>query len=264
MKPATSIAIFSVLTLVLSILLPLSAFAASGVPQKLFPSTKEIPITEEQKLRTDIKAEIKHQRQEALQERLDRREEINEAREKKLNEITHDRNERQSNHEAIRTELPNRVSPTKKPTVTPTTTEVKKITPTPQPSTKPQPTTNNTQQTEDTKQTYIMKAINEYRKSHGLQEVKTDRYTCAFAKVRAKEIMSSFNHDGFRDRIAKNTLPYPDYSQVTENIAMTSDYKKVVKLWINSPGHAENMRRDTPFVCVESSGNFYAYEGWRP
>jgi uncharacterized protein YkwD len=109
-----------------------------------------------------------------------------------------------------------------------------------------------------------MNAINDYRKSQGLSAVKTDPYTCSFAKIRAQEITQGFNHDGFSNRITSHTLPYPTYHQVTENIAMTSDYKRVVTLWINSPGHAENMRRDTPYVCVESSGNYYAYEGWRP
>jgi uncharacterized protein YkwD len=116
----------------------------------------------------------------------------------------------------------------------------------------------------DEKKAYIMDAVNDYRKSQGLPSVKTDPYTCTFAKIRAQEITKSFTHDGFERRITTDTLPYPSYHLVTENIAMTSDYKQVVKLWINSPGHAENMRRDTPYVCVESSGNYYAYEGWRP
>jgi uncharacterized protein YkwD len=116
----------------------------------------------------------------------------------------------------------------------------------------------------DYKKEYIMNAINEYRRSRGLSEVKTDPYTCSFAKERAREISVYFNHDGFSQRVANKSLPYPGYSLITENIAMTSDYKRVVELWINSKGHAENMQKDTPFVCVESYGNYYAYEGWRP
>ncbi len=113
-------------------------------------------------------------------------------------------------------------------------------------------------------QDFIMSEINEYRRSQGLSIVKTHSSTCAFAKTRAKEIATSFNHDGFRDRINNKTLPYPSYSSITENIAMTSDYKQVVTMWKNSSGHAENMRKDTPFVCVEREGNYYAYEGWKP
>jgi len=109
-----------------------------------------------------------------------------------------------------------------------------------------------------------MQKINEYRSSQGLSAVSTDSNTCGFAKTRAQEISSSFNHDGFTNRINSHTLPYSSYHQVTENIAMTSNYQEVVTMWVNSPGHAENMRQDTPFVCVERNGDFYDYEGWRP
>lgn len=113
-------------------------------------------------------------------------------------------------------------------------------------------------------QFYIMSEINKYRLAKGLHTVKTDSYTCSFAKVRAKEISSGFNHDGFRDRINNKALPYPSYSMVTENLAMTSNYKNVVNMWINSSGHAANMQKDTPLVCVEQYGNYFAYEGWKP
>lgn len=135
------------------------------------------------------------------------------------------------------------------------------ISPSPYPTTTPQPSQH---PQEDYKKEYIMNAINEYRRSRGLYEVQTDPYTCSFAKTRAQEISVNFSHDGFSQRVANKSLPYPSYLLITENIAMTSDYKRVAGLWINSPGHAENMRKDTPFVCVESYGNYYAYEGWKP
>lgn len=108
-----------------------------------------------------------------------------------------------------------------------------------------------------------MNAINSYRSSQGLAKVSQDPLTCSFAATRAKEIASNFNHDGFTNRINSHALPYPSYHEITENIVMTSDYKEVVSIWINSPGHAENMRKDTPFVCVAKYGNYYAYEGLR-
>lgn len=118
--------------------------------------------------------------------------------------------------------------------------------------------------TSDSVKTYIMQKINEYRNSKGLKNVQTDSYTCDFAKVRAKEITTNFTHDGFESRIAQKSLPYPSYRLITENIAMTQDYRDVVSLWINSPSHAANMEKDTPYVCVERSGNYFAYEGWKP
>jgi uncharacterized protein YkwD len=116
----------------------------------------------------------------------------------------------------------------------------------------------------DEKQQFIMNAINDYRHQNGLSDVHAEHYTCDFAQTRAQEIVANFNHDGFTKRMESRTLPYPGYTQITENIAMTGDYHQVVQMWINSPGHAENMRKDTPNVCVASSGDYYAYEGWKP
>lgn len=156
---------------------------------------------------------------------------------------------------------------TPKPTLTPTLTGTPKPTATPRPTVKPTsspiPTSTPSGST-DVKRDYIMNQINAYRKSSGLSQVKTDPYTCDFATIRAKEISTGFNHNGFDSRADNHTLPYPNYHYITENIAQTSDYKQVETLWQNSPGHAENMRADTPYVCVSSYGNNYAYEGWRP
>lgn len=110
---------------------------------------------------------------------------------------------------------------------------------------------------------FFMNEINDYRKSFGLTSVSTNDTVCNFAKVRAQEISTNFSHDGFNQRVQSYTLPYTSYSLVTENIAETPNYQDVVTLWKKSPGHAENMRADTPYVCVENYGNYYAYEGLR-
>ncbi len=147
-------------------------------------------------------------------------------------------------------------TPTKKVVSTPTPTIilVKSVDPTP---TKVQSTTSLSVQE------YIMNEINKYRETQGKSRVTTDSYSCDFAKLRAEEVSKNFDHAGFNSRAASHTLPYPPYEYVNENIAMTSDYKRVVDLWRNSPGHAENMRADTPIVCVEAYGDYYAYEGYR-
>lgn len=110
---------------------------------------------------------------------------------------------------------------------------------------------------------FIMNAINGYRVAHGLSQVSTNDIVCDFAKTRADEISTNFSHDGFHQRLQNRALPYATYSLVTENIAETPNYQNVVTLWENSPAHAENLRANTPFVCVEDYGNFYAFEGWR-
>ncbi|HVZ59134.1 MAG TPA: CAP domain-containing protein [Patescibacteria group bacterium] len=165
------------------------------------------------------------------------------------------------------------LTPTPTPTATATPFPSPTATPTPLPPTPTNtivPTPTVVSQPADSSpsvnsvQSYLLQKINDYRSSLGLSSVSMDSYTCDFAKVRAQEIASSFNHDGFTTRVNNHTLPYPSYHNITENIAETSDYTQVVAMWISSPGHAANMRSDTPHVCVAQNGNYFAYEGWQP
>lgn len=110
----------------------------------------------------------------------------------------------------------------------------------------------------------LLQQINDFRSGKGLAPLTANSETCFFANLRSQEIISSFNHDGFRNRIDSNTLPYPSYSSVAENIAMNSDPNAVVPGWINSPGHNENMSKDVPYGCVVSNGNYYVFEAWKP
>lgn len=139
------------------------------------------------------------------------------------------------------------LAPTSKPTPTPVKLESKSIT--------------NTSPAD-----FILNKVNEYRAGFGLSKVGGNVDTCSFAQTRAKEIASldTFNHEGFRNRINSNTLPYPSYHEVTENIAYNTDYKDVVNRWIASSGHAENMRKNTTYVCIGKYGDYYTFEGWTP
>lgn len=110
----------------------------------------------------------------------------------------------------------------------------------------------------------LLQQINNFRGSKGLGTIQTDPYTCAFANTRAAEITSAFNHDGFSSRVNSKNLPYPSYSEIAENIAMSSNPADVVQAWIDSPGHNENMLKNTPFACIGNSGDYYAYEAWKP
>lgn len=111
---------------------------------------------------------------------------------------------------------------------------------------------------------YIIKEINVYRASLKLKPVQANDETCEFAKIRAAEIVTNFSHDGFNRRREAGTLPYEHWTVVTENIAMTSDYRQVENMWQHSPGHAKNMRADTPYVCVMRHGKYFAYVGMKP
>ncbi len=111
---------------------------------------------------------------------------------------------------------------------------------------------------------YIIKQVNSYRSSLGLSLVHTSEETCAFSAIRAKEIAFDFSHQGFERRKKSRDLPYTSWHVITENIAMTSDYTQVEKMWENSSGHARNMREDTPYVCVMQYGDYFAYVGLKP
>jgi uncharacterized protein YkwD len=148
------------------------------------------------------------------------------------------------------------IKPTIKPTAKPTTPTPTKIPTTPPVSSSTTPTNDVT--------AYIMKEINAYRSSLGLSAIQTNDETCSFAKIRAQEIATSFTHDGFNNRKIAGTLPYASWTAITENIAMTSNYKDVEKMWENSAGHAANMRANTPYVCVIQYNNYFAYEGMKP
>ncbi len=165
-------------------------------------------------------------------------------------------------HLRIRVRRPTPTS-TLQPTSTPIPTPTPTATPSPTP-TKAKPTSTPAPTSSPSIPDYLLNKVNDYRKSNGLPAVNSNSETCSFAATRAKEISTSFNHDGFTNRINNHTLPYASYHQITENIAMNSDYRGVVDQWINSPGHAENMKKDTPFVCIAKYGNYYAYEGWKP
>lgn len=110
----------------------------------------------------------------------------------------------------------------------------------------------------------LMAEINSFRKLKSLNPVSTDSYTCNFANIRAKEISTDFNHNGFNNRINNHTLPYPSYHYIVENLAQTSNFSSVVNMWINSSGHAQNLLADVIYGCVGNFGNFFAYEGWKP
>ncbi|HVA96553.1 MAG TPA: CAP domain-containing protein [Candidatus Acidoferrales bacterium] len=111
---------------------------------------------------------------------------------------------------------------------------------------------------------YILNGVNTYRSSLGLSQVHASSQTCNFAATRALEITTSFSHDAFYSRVNNHTIPYSSWSRAVENIAEAPDYKEVVTLWKNSPGHAANMRDNTPYVCIIRNGSYYAYEGMRP
>lgn len=108
---------------------------------------------------------------------------------------------------------------------------------------------------------YLLEQVNNYRKANGLSLMYPTPETCSFAQTRAGEISTNFTHEGFTNRITNHMLPYSSYSIATENIALNSNSMEVVSQWINSPIHAENMKKNTQFACIGISGNYFVFEG---
>lgn len=104
--------------------------------------------------------------------------------------------------------------------------------------------------------------INTYRAKYGLSPIKTDSYSCAFAQKRSQEIVSNFSHSGWN--LSSILSAYPTYSRAFENIAYGYNDSNIIQAWIDSPGHAENMRSNVTYVCVGKTGTYYAMEGYRP
>lgn len=154
-------------------------------------------------------------------------------------------------------------TPTKKPYKFKIKVQIPKLSKTPTPTITP--TVSVLQNKETSTQTGdLLTQVNAFRSTKGLSPLVANSETCFFANMRVQEIQSSFNHDGFTNRISSKTLPYPSYSEVAENIAMNPNPNDVVNGWINSPGHNANMSKNVPYGCVVGANNYYVFEAWRP
>lgn len=107
----------------------------------------------------------------------------------------------------------------------------------------------------------LIDSINEYRLTKGRSQISPGGSTCDFATTRASEISSDFSHNGFTSRRDSGSLPYPSYSNVVENIAMTSDGNSAVEMWKASPTHDANLQSDITYGCIANSGSYFVFEG---
>jgi uncharacterized protein YkwD len=137
-------------------------------------------------------------------------------------------------------------------------------TPLPKPIKTPEPTPFPTDPPGFDREDFILGLINKLRTDKGLVAVSETPEVCDFADLRAKELVGSFNHAAFWARVNSGTLPYGSHSKVLENIAVTTDYRKVFPLWKNSQIHFINMTADISFGCIGSYGKFYTFQGLRP
>lgn len=112
-------------------------------------------------------------------------------------------------------------------------------------------------------ETEIVKLINKHRLSIGLKELKINSHISEKCREHNKYMVQKkgISHDNFSSR-AENIMKVLKAKKVGENVAY--NYKTaadVVKGWLNSPGHKENIEGDfTHFgiaVMSDASGNKY-------
>ncbi len=113
----------------------------------------------------------------------------------------------------------------------------------------------------------IFKQLNELRVTQGLHELKKSSSLASGARIRAKEMYdyNYFAHSrpdgGSWDSVFKVEVPLSGYSYLGENLAKTTGMSPsatyFMDLWINSPGHYENMVRST-YTHV-GIGVYYGY-----
>ncbi len=113
----------------------------------------------------------------------------------------------------------------------------------------------------------IFKQLNELRVAQGLHELKKSSSLASGARIRAKEMYdyNYFAHSrpdgGSWDSVFKVEVPLSGYSYLGENLAKTTGMSPsatyFMDLWINSPGHYENMVRSN-YTHV-GIGVYYGY-----
>ncbi len=97
----------------------------------------------------------------------------------------------------------------------------------------------------------VLKLVNEYRAKAGLPALEMDPALYEAAKIRAEELYDSYSHTRPNDSKWFTVLEEVDfgYSFAGENIAFTegklSTPKTVMKLWMDSPDHRENILNES-------------------
>ncbi len=95
-------------------------------------------------------------------------------------------------------------------------------------------------------ETMILNEINAYRAKEGLSQLKVNSFIAEQARQHSREMADRsipFGHDRFGERKEKILAKYSDgcYA-IAENVACSdSGLKRIVPLWLHSPGHRKNI-----------------------
>ena len=102
--------------------------------------------------------------------------------------------------------------------------------------------------------------VNNWRIESKLRPFKRDNRLCILAKIRVKEILSDFGHDGFNKKFMGNTFKndgYWKYSKLGENLAkFVTDEDVILNMWLNSASHAANLKDNYLYSCIECESGY--------
>lgn len=95
----------------------------------------------------------------------------------------------------------------------------------------------------------LFEIIQNWRTSEGLPKYEKNEQLCSIASDRADDPELD-NHKGLYEKYS--TLPFV----VQENLAIGSDEKLVLTGWLQSPSHAETLRKPYAYSCVICKNNY--------
>jgi hypothetical protein len=104
---------------------------------------------------------------------------------------------------------------------------------------------------------FIFSDVNRYRTSSKKNALIERDDLCALASLRAYQSVSDWSHDQFYP-LAKL---YPQWNFMVENLVMETPDHMVVREWIGSPTHKENLDAKITHGCVECYKNNCAFIG---
>jgi uncharacterized protein YkwD len=102
----------------------------------------------------------------------------------------------------------------------------------------------------------MWEVVQNWRTENGLSPYQVSSRLCDIAQQRLGEIKQNWSHDGFQwQRFCPE-----ETCTLSENLARKySSEENVLKGWLRSPAHAENLYKPYTFSCIVTDGNYIVH-----
>lgn len=102
--------------------------------------------------------------------------------------------------------------------------------------------------------------VQEWRKNNNQNVYIENEVVCKIADERLIETKKEWSHRKFLEDRDERYAKYPQYITFGENLAKGySDEEEILKGWINSPTHLENLEKDYKYSCIRTDGNYVVH-----